>query len=265
MLVDALIGNSGFVGSSLLRQRTFGATYRSNSIHTIAGRSYGTIICAGAPAQKWLANREPAADAENIRSLIAHLSKVACEYFILVSTVDVFSQPIGVDEHTVVDPAGLRAYGRNRLHLETFIQEHFPQHLIVRLPGLVGPGLRKNVIFDLHNSNNLESVDARGTFQFYPIVNLAEDIRIAVNAGLKLIHLTSEPVSVAEIAWHGFNRSFTNALPDNPATYDFRSKYAALFGGVGHYQYSKRESVLAVRTYAQSEPRTAIAIGQGQQ
>jgi hypothetical protein len=43
---------------------------------------------------------------------------------------------------------------------------------------------------------------------------------------------------------------------DARACYDFRSKHAALFGGYGGYQYSKRETMLAIRAYAQSEPRT---------
>ena len=35
------------------------------------------------------------------------------------------------------------------------------------------------------------------------------------------------------------------------------SSCAALFGGCGRYQYSRRETLLAIRAYAQSEPRSA--------
>jgi hypothetical protein len=201
-----------------------------------------------------IANREPEADLQKIEGLIAHLKTIRCKTFVLISTVDVFKSPIGVNEDTPVEEAGLHAYGLHRRLLEKFVEEHFASHLIVRLPGLVGPGLRKNVIFDFLNNNDLHVIESRGVFQFYPMINLWYDIQIALNAGLKLVHLTAEPISVAEISVSGFGKTFNQTLVNSPARYDFQSKYAALFGGHGGYQYSKRETIQAVRAYAQSEP-----------
>lgn len=253
---NAMIGYSGFVGSSLLKQHPFQNLYRSNNMKDIHGLNFDFAVCAAAPAQKWIANREPIADRLNIEGLIAHLDKVSCKTFILISTVDVFGYPVGVDEDTPVDEDGLHAYGLHRRLLEKFVENHFPNHLIVRLPGLVGPGLRKNVIFDFHNDNNLHAIDSRGVFQFYPMVNLWYDIQTALRAGLRLVHLTAEPISVASVAEWGFGRPFEQPLANSPASYDMRTRHATLFGGVGHYQYGLREIVLALRAYAQSEPRT---------
>lgn len=258
-MTDALIGYSGFVGSTLRKQTHFDALYRSTNIGDIRDRRFGTVVCAGAPAQKWLANREPDNDRQRIAALIEPLRSVSCEQFVLVSTVDVFAEPIGVDEATPTDPTQLQAYGRHRLELERFVQEHFERHLIVRLPGLVGPGLRKNAIFDLHNDNRLEAVDSRGVFQFYPMVNLWYDIHRALEAGLDLVHLSAEPLSVAEVAQAGFGRTFDNHLAGTPPRYDFRSRHAALFDGSGAYPYSRSKTLLAIRAYAQSEPLTAPA------
>jgi len=47
-------------------------------------------------------------------------------------------------------PDGLPAYGRNRLQLERWVREDYPNALIVRLPALYGIGLKKNFLFDLH-------------------------------------------------------------------------------------------------------------------
>lgn len=252
----ALIGSSGFVGSTLLKQTTFSALYRSTTIQEIACQTFDTVVCAAAPAQKWIANRDPVADRQNIDRLIAHLKTVTCQNFILISTVDVFKTPIGVDEDTPVDEDGLHAYGLHRRLLEKFVQSHFKNHLVVRLPGLVGPGLRKNVIFDFLNDNNLHAIDSRGVFQFYPMVNLWWDIQTALRAGLELVHLTAEPVSVADVSALGFGKPFDQTQPSQPARYDLRSQHATVFGGVGVYQYSARESVQAIRSYAQSDPRT---------
>ena len=254
--MNSLIGFSGFVGSTLLKQAPFESLYRSTNISDIEGQSFDTVVCAGAPAQKWIANREPEEDRQKIDSLIAHLKTIQCKTFILISTVDVFKNPIGVDEDTPVDESGLHAYGLHRRLLEKFVEHHFANHLIVRLPGLVGPGLRKNVIFDFLNDNNLHAIDSRGVFQFYPMVNLWYDIQTALKAGLQLVHLTAEPISVADVSQNGFGKSFDQTLANPPATYDLQTRHAQIFGASGHYQYDSRETIQAIRAYAQSEPRT---------
>lgn len=255
-MINALIGFSGFVGGTLLKQAQFEALYRSTNIGEIEGNTFDTVVCAGAPAQKWIANREPEADRQKIDGLINYLKTIRCKTFILISTVDVFKNPVGVDEDTLVDESGLHAYGTHRRLLEKFVESHFPNHLIVRLPGLVGPGLRKNVIFDFLNNNNLHAIESRGSFQFYPMVNLWYDIQTALKMGLRLVHLTAAPISVAEVSWRGFGKAFDQELNGTPAKYDMRTRYAAVFGGEGSYQYSVRETIQALRAYAQSEPVT---------
>jgi hypothetical protein len=253
---NALIGFTGFVGTTLLKQAKFESLYRSTNVCDIEGQSFEIVVCAGAPAQKWIANREPEADRQKIDGLIAYLKTIQCKTFILISTVDVFKDSMGVDEETLVNESGLHPYGLHRRLLEKFVESHFPFHLIVRLPGLVGPGLRKNVIFDFLNDNNLNAVDSRGVFQFYPMVSLWYDIQIALDAGLKLVHLTAEPISVSDISMKGFRKVFDHVLPNVPAKYDMRTIHAHMFGATGLYQYSARETIQSIRAYAQSEPLT---------
>ncbi|MDP9046278.1 MAG: pyridine nucleotide transhydrogenase [Pseudomonadota bacterium] len=260
--MNALIGYSGFVGETLLRQARFEHTYRSTNIGDVRGQSFDTVFCAGAPAQKWIANREPEADRRNIDKLIEHLDSLTCSTFVLISTVDVFPDPVGVDESTEIDEAGLHAYGLNRRRLEKFVVERYARHLVVRLPGLVGPGLRKNVIYDFLNANNLQAIDSRGVFQFYPMVNLWPDIQVALAAGLGLVHLTAAPLSVAEVSAQGFGRPFEQTTQATPGRYDMQTRHADLFGVRGRYQYGTREAVLAIRAYAQGErpgPTPAMA------
>ena len=255
-MTNALIGYSGFVGSTLLKQCPFTDQYRSTNIADSNGKDFNLVVCTAAPAQKWIANREPEADLQNIELLIAHLRTITCKTFVLISTVDVFKSPLDVNEETPVDENGLHPYGLHRRLLEKFVEKQFTNHLIIRLPGLVGPGLRKNVIYDFLNKNNLDAIESRGIFQFYPMINLWYDIQVALNAGINLVHLTAEPISVAEISTAGFGKSFNQTLTNPPARYDLQSKYAALFGGQGLYQYNKRETIQAVRAYAQSETVT---------
>jgi hypothetical protein len=258
-MTNALIGFSGFVGSTLLRQTIFDKLYRSTNIDEVDGQVFDIVVCAAAPAQKWRANKEPEADRQKIDTLISHLKTFRCRKFILISTVEIFHDARDVDEETVVEESGLHAYGLNRLYLEKFISDRFLNSMIVRLPGLVGPGLRKNIIFDFLNKNNLHMIESRSVFQFYPMINLWYDIQIALKANLKLVHLTSAPLRVSDISYQGFGRPFEHTLSGLPIEYNMRTKFAHLFDSKGAYQYSTRETIQAIRAYAQSEPITMIS------
>ena len=228
----ALIGHTGFVGGNLLREYPFSRRYNSTNIESIAGMQFDLIVCAGAPAAKWKANQDPLADRTCLGRLMAALERVKTQRFVLISTVDVYGQVNGVDE--AWPPTGATPYGRHRLELERFVRESF-HALIVRLPALFGPGLKKNAIYDLMNNNQIEKIDSRAVFQFYNLRRLWRDIRIAAGARLPLVHLATEPVSMTEVARCVFGMEWVNHLPGNPPNYDLRTRYADLFGGSGDY------------------------------
>ena len=232
----ALIGHTGFVGGNLLREHPFTGRYNSTNIDRIAGEHFDLIVCAGAPAAKWKANADPAADRAGLGRLTAALERVTAQRFVQISTVDVYGQPAGVDEDC--PPSGAAAYGRHRLELEHFVRDRF-QAMVVRLPALFGPGLKKNAIYDLMNNNQVEKIDTRAVFQFYNIRRLWSDIRIAVAARVSLIHLATEPASMGEVASRVFGKEWVNHLPGTPQRYDVRTKHAALFGGSGDYISNK--------------------------
>ena len=253
-MTDALIGYTGFVGSNLMAAHEFGAVFNSKNITEIEGQSFNLLVCAGAPAKKWYANLHPEEDKETLDGLMGHVSKVRAGRVVLISTVDVFKNPYLADENTPVDMDGLSAYGLNRRRLEIFVEEHFENVLIVRLPGLVGKGLKKNILFDFHNNNEVLKIDSRGVFQFYPVQRLWGDIKKAEENALSLVHLTSAPVSVAEVAREVWGREFRNEVLPKPAKYDFRSAHAGLWGRE-RYQVSRDEEIAAIKAWAAAEPK----------
>lgn len=260
MTRSAILGSTGFVGSTIAGQLRVTEHYHSRNIDTLSG-TYDQIICAAAPGMKWLANEKPEEDWAAISSLLHALRRVTVQKFILISTVDVFDYPVRVDETTPATDDRLAPYGKNRLRLENEINSLFDSVLVVRLPALVGRGLRKNVLYDLHNANNLESVDSRSVFQFYPMVNLWKDISIGIEQTLKVLHLTAVPTSVEQVSRESFGQAFHNELPPSPAKYDLRSIYGQLYGVSGHYQYSSEDVFQAARSYHETEP---YCVGDGQ-
>jgi nucleoside-diphosphate-sugar epimerase len=251
-MADALIGGTGLVGGTLLRGRPFDAVYRSTTIGEIAGRRFDRIYCAGAPAEKWKANQDPDADWRNLERLITPLLAADTDLLVLVSTVDVFGSPRHVTEDD--EPLGATAYGRHRLELERILAERF-RTLVVRLPALFGTGLKKNAVYDLLHGNNPEKIDSRARFQFYDLERLAVDLDAAERAGLSLVHFATEPVTVGRMAREAFGIDFTNELPAEPASYDFRTRHAAAFGRSGPYLAGADELLAGMREFASAERR----------
>jgi nucleoside-diphosphate-sugar epimerase len=249
-----LIGHTGFVGSNLARQTRFDATFNSSNIESIAGQEFDLLVVAGVRAEKWLANANPEQDKAGIDRLVAALTNVRARQLVLVSTVDVFMRPIEVDESTPISTEGLHAYGTHRHDLEQELASRF-ETLVARLPGLYGQGIKKNVIHDFLKNHETEKIDSRGVFQFYGLHRLWHDLEAAMAHRLRLVHLPTEPVSVAEVARVAFGREFTNHVAKVPARYDVRTNHAAVLGGVGNYLESQAAELEGIRLFVDHETR----------
>lgn len=251
-MMRGIIGHTGFVGSNLARQTRFDASFNSSNIESIAGQEFELLVVSGVRAEKWIANANPEQDRAGIARLESALDTVKAKQLVLISSVDVFLTPIEVDESTAVVTAGLHPYGKHRFELEQRLADRY-QTLVARLPGLYGPGIKKNVIHDFMKNHQTEKIDSRGVFQFYGLQRLWKDLEIAMQHGLGLLHLPTEPVSVAEVALAAFGREFTNHVVEKPARYDVRTKHAALLGGVGPYLESKMAELEGIRLFVDHE------------
>lgn len=243
----ALIGYTGFVGSNILDQHPFDETYNSKNFRDMRGREFGEVVCAGISAVKWLANKNPVEDKQKIRELEDILSTIKAERFILISTIDVYPGILGEDESYDCAAVPNNAYGTHRLEFEQFCKEKFADCYIIRLPGLFGRGLKKNVIFDLLNHNCLEMINPESSFQYYDLSNIWSDIVKVVSSGTHLVNLFTEPVATRDIidrffAGETFVNLASNASPETH--YALKSRYDALWGGSDGYIYDK-EHVLA--------------------
>jgi len=239
----ALIGFSGFVGSNLLARRAYDSTFRSSNIDAIRGQSFGHIVCAGVQAMKWWANLHPDEDRAGIRRLIEPLAAASADRFTLISTIDVYPIPREVDEESAVERLDHHAYGLHRLELEDWIRERFPKVVVLRLPGLFGPGLKKNVIFDLLHDNGLDKVHPGGVFQYYDLRHLADDIDRAWELGLTTLNVSTEPLGTGEIRERFFPAKALGGSGPAPAGYDMRSRHAADWGGENGYLYGKAQVI----------------------
>lgn len=149
--MKALVGYTGFVGSNLYAVGQFDAVYNSKNIAEAYGTKPDLLVYAGLRAEKYLANNAPEKDMELILQAEENITKIAPKKLVLISTIDVFKCPKGVDESSEIDTENLHAYGYNRYQLELWVREKYPDALIIRLPGLFGKNIKKNFIYDYIN------------------------------------------------------------------------------------------------------------------
>ncbi len=253
-MATALIGYTGFVGGNIRSRHEFDDYYDSKNIETIREKSYDLIVSAGAPAVVWYANQHPEEDRAILQSLIDNLRTVQAKQFVLISSVDVYPNRIGVNEKTPIDSEQNQAYGKNRFYLEESIRSLYPNHLIVRLPALFGKGIKKNFVYDLLHSNALEFTHKDSIFQYYDLSNLWGDIQKGLEHNIRTLNIAVEPIRAQDMAREVFQINFTN-VPEGkePLRYDMHSVHGAVWGKQGSYLYSLQESMDQLKRFVAEE------------
>ena len=253
MSSSCLIGCTGFVGSNLLAAHAFDCAYNSQTVQAAYGQKFRLVVCAAPQARKWWANQHPNLDREMIDNLVKDLHQIEADRFVLISTIDVFPIVEGVDERFDCTSLPNHAYGRHRLYLEELVRAQFPAAHIVRLPGLFGRGIKKNVIYDLLNDNDLNKIHPESRFQWYDLSRLWQDLEKVLAACLDLVVLATEPIGTEEIRKRFFPWKTIGANFGSPARYDMRSIHANVFGGSHGYVMNRSEIIDRLGRYLAAE------------
>lgn len=146
--MEFIVGYTGFVGSNLIASHNFDGMFNSKNVTEAYGKKPDLLVYSGVPAEMFLANQNPQADKERMDQAIQNIKQIQPKKMVLISTIAVYHNPNEVDEDYQIDQTEVSAYGANRLYLERWVEEHFEDYLIVRLPGLYGENLKKNFIYD---------------------------------------------------------------------------------------------------------------------
>lgn len=254
----ALVGYSGFVGSNIYaraRNRIEGV-FNTQNIEKAYGLEPDVLIFAGLPYSRQLAKRAPYADYEKVLEAQSSIKKINPDRIVLISTTEVYSNPVGVDEENSVFATGngrsgrngIQPYSLNRYYFEEWVKKNYPGSLIVRLAIPYGLNPRNNYIQDFRNLDIIHA-DPRSAYQFYPLSRLWEDIQTALEEELELVNFASEPVTAAELykcitgnEHLGLKKNSKGSMPA-PAMQrrDALSVHSGTFGGTGHYICPKKE------------------------
>jgi hypothetical protein len=206
---DLLIGHRGFVGSNLARHFPDTVGAGRNEMRELFGKRFRHVYCAAPQAKKWWANQNPEQDKAEVAQLIASCKSLQVEgIFYLFGTVDVYDPPRSVDERDS-PPLSSHPYGANRAWMENELRDCFGSQIrILRLPALVGHGLKKNIIYDLMNNNNIDIINPNSYFQWFNLCRLPEVIQFATELGDSgCLNVVSEPLHTPEILKRWFPES----------------------------------------------------------
>jgi nucleoside-diphosphate-sugar epimerase len=193
---DLLLGHRGFVGSNIAHHFPEAIGAGRKEIQALQSERFLHVYCAAPQAKKWWANQNPDLDKAEVAQLIDCCRNLQVEgLFYLFGTVDVYDPPQNVDE-TVQPSLSSHPYGANRAWLELELHEIFGSRFrIIHLPALVGMGLKKNIIFDLLNNNNINQINPNSYFQWFNLSHLPDIIRLSrVLTESPVLNVVSEPL-----------------------------------------------------------------------
>lgn len=240
--MDAIIGASGLVGS-LLREIIPAHCYNSSNIGEIAGMRFDTIWVAAPSAVKWKANADPDTDMGSISYLLDLVGTADARRIVHFSTVDVYGGQQLASGPTEDDhPQSDCPYGSHRLFLEKSWEADVVQ--AIRLPGLFGKGLKKNIIFDLLEGRNYENISLASSYQWYDLGDLSNLISEINSEQHTIINVATEPVQTADIVCKIFPDVVERCTGTSTVKYDMRSRHG--------YRFSKDQVIERIRRYAES-------------
>lgn len=195
------MGASGLVGSSYLRENP--ATVPVPRDELYGSRSVircNRLVVAAPSAQKWRANSRAEEDLRDVERLgKAIRQRFRPREMLVFSTIDVYPASFGGNEECesqTTDP-----YGRNRKWLADFLSEQLSPTTVVRLPGLFGPGLKKNQLFDIVENRQefIARLNPLSEYQWLPIdwaIRKSEDYMSGKSA---TVNLVSEPCALGDL------------------------------------------------------------------
>lgn len=221
-----LIGNTGLVGQTLKEKIKFDLEFNSSNIQNFNDYDIdgADLYLSCLPATKWQVNKNVTGDIDNIMKIFDIIKQKSYRKVILMSTIDVYvDSPLCSDESSEPVMKSLN-YGSNRYFFELLVKQLKSEEVyIFRLPALFSKRIKKNIIFDLLNNNNVDQINVNSSFQWYNLDRLVDDITQFEMSGT--YNLFTEPLHTRYIVkLFGMDPSKMQSSL-KPISYNFKTQY----------------------------------------
>ena len=210
-----LVGGKGLIGSGFSKffienKILFKNITRKNN-NKFYNKSCDILIDCNGNGSKRLGIIDPLFDFNaSVSSVVNNLLKIKYKKYVYISTSQTYEhthKKSFTNENKICDNLRLNNYGFNKLIAESYVKKFSSKYLIIRLPYIVGPGLKRNPVYDLfHHKKTFVSLKssinfihtssiAKITYQlikkgkFNQVYNLGAKENIKVNEILSLCGL----------------------------------------------------------------------------
>ena len=194
-----IIGAAGFIGSAITNEAsTRGldvAPVTRGNYDALRGTQADCLINAAGNSRKFVDTRDPVLGFEQtVNTTMRLMHDFSFKFFVHLSSGAVYpheDDPAQNSEDTTLLPGEMSNYGFHKWLAERLALKYAPRHLILRMGGFVGPGLKKNAVFDLLSGAPLH-VHPDSELQFM-------DTRDLAKALFDLISLPAQPTATNQI------------------------------------------------------------------
>lgn len=107
-------------------------------------------------------------------------------------------------------------------------------------------------IFEALGFSALNFTDSRGVFQYYNLKYLYKNIQTAIENGVKVMNIATEPVTISEIYRAITGNEFVNELDAPIPHYDFKTENFAIFGGKDGYIQTKEFVLKDIKEFVEN-------------
>lgn len=227
-----LIGSSGLIGKNLQTFLDFDYLYNSKNIDQFDSSPSGCdLYLSCLPATKWIVNKSPFDDLKNTMDIFYRIKDKSYNNVYLFSTIDVYNKSPLLSDESFIPIFDSLNYGSNRYIFETLVYYglKYQSIKIIRLPGLFGKGLKKNILFDIKNNNNINQINTNSTYQWYNLDRLSNDITLINDIDMEIINIFPEPINTLDIVqsilkerfigYHGYPVEYNYKTLSSPTGY----------------------------------------------
>lgn len=182
-MLRALIGSQGTIGSTLLDHMAFDHVFNSDNIEQLAHWDFDQVVIAAPSGNRLAINNGVTTDSKDIETIIHSVQSARPRHTVILSSVDAVTAPQSL-------------YGHNRAALEHWLMESVPTS-VLRLSTLIGPRIKKNVLYDIKHGQFLNYIDSGAETQWCILADLPELIAQAQPWSVR--NIVSEPIAHREI------------------------------------------------------------------
>lgn len=178
-----VIGAKGFIGSAVAAEaaaRGYCVTAVDlDNYQELKGAEADLLINAAGNSRKFIDDQDPVKGYElSVTSVMNVLHDFRFKFYVQLSSGAIYpdeGSPHKNSEETPLQTSEMTRYGFHKWLAEQLVRHYAPKHLIVRMGGFVGPGLKKNALFDLLTGGPL-FVHPDSEFQYMDTRDLAKAV-----------------------------------------------------------------------------------------